>query len=238
MRKSQSRGRAQPGPSGRAWSWSTATPGPARLRPQRPHPQRRPGPPDPGSHGRVREQQPDPAARRRRDDRRRPRPLGSRPAGPAYDQVPTITLRGLTERQWRAYVIADNKIALNSGWDEDLLRTEVSELLEMDIGAELMGFDERELKALMGRRHGVATPAPCRSGSWACPSPSSRPATAGGRTGSAPGSASASSPSSAAPRTCCSSQGAGPAREIKARAPRSPPAGPSAQSRTSTAPAP
>jgi ParB-like chromosome segregation protein Spo0J len=69
---------------------------------------------------------------------------------PPLAEVPTITLPGLTERQWRAYVIADNKLALNAGWDEDLLRTEVAELLECDIGAELMGFDERELEQLMG----------------------------------------------------------------------------------------
>ncbi len=68
---------------------------------------------------------------------------------PYLSAVPTIVLRGLTERQWRAYVIADNKIALNAGWDEDLLRLEVSELLECDIGADLMGFDERDLRALM-----------------------------------------------------------------------------------------
>lgn len=68
---------------------------------------------------------------------------------PPLEAVPTIVLRGLTERQWRAYVIADNKLALNAGWDEDLLRTEVSELLECDIGADLMGFDERELRSLM-----------------------------------------------------------------------------------------
>ncbi len=72
---------------------------------------------------------------------------------PPYAKVPTITLAGLTEQQWRAYVIADNKIALNSGWDEDILRSEVSALLELDIGAELMGFDERDLRALMEDRN-------------------------------------------------------------------------------------
>lgn len=68
---------------------------------------------------------------------------------PPLAEVPTIILPGLDERQWRAYVIADNKLALNAGWDEDLLRLEVSELLECDIGADLLGFDEREIKALL-----------------------------------------------------------------------------------------
>jgi hypothetical protein len=125
---------------------------------------------------------------------------------PPLAEVPTITLPGLTERQWRAYVIADNKLALNAGWDEDLLRTEVAELLECDIGAELMGFDDKELEQLMAPSTLRPGPAPCRSGSWGCRSRCCRPARAGGRTASAPGSAWASSPNSGAPRTCSSSR--------------------------------
>ena len=45
------------------------------------------------------------------------------------DAVPTIELRYLTEAR-RAYLIADNKLALNAGWDEELLRLEVSSLID------------------------------------------------------------------------------------------------------------
>ena len=43
------------------------------------------------------------------------------------DEVPTITLEGLTEAQRKAYVIADNKLALNSGWDDELLKVDAQE---------------------------------------------------------------------------------------------------------------
>jgi hypothetical protein len=42
-------------------------------------------------------------------------------------EVPVMTARGWTEAQKRAYVLADNKLALNAGWDEDLLRVELSD---------------------------------------------------------------------------------------------------------------
>jgi ParB-like chromosome segregation protein Spo0J len=70
---------------------------------------------------------------------------------PALATVPTVTLYGLSESEWRAYVIADNKIAENSGWDEEMLRAEVADLLDLDqdlVGG-LMGFDERDLRVLM-----------------------------------------------------------------------------------------
>ncbi len=63
-------------------------------------------------------------------------------------EVPTITLRGLTDAQWRAYVIADNKLALGSGWDEDLLRDELGDLLALDVDLSALGFDEAELQAV------------------------------------------------------------------------------------------
>ena len=61
------------------------------------------------------------------------------------DEVPTIVLNDLSEAQKKAYVIADNKLALNSGWDEDLLKVELEELGELNFDLELLGFDEREL---------------------------------------------------------------------------------------------
>jgi len=57
------------------------------------------------------------------------------------DEVPTITLEGLTEAQRKAYVIADNQLALNSGWDIDLLRVEIDGLADFDFNIDLLGFD-------------------------------------------------------------------------------------------------
>ena len=62
------------------------------------------------------------------------------------DQVPTIELTGMTEAQKKAYILADNKIALNSGWDYDLLKIEISELPKNIF--ELTGFTENELENL------------------------------------------------------------------------------------------
>lgn len=55
--------------------------------------------------------------------------------------VPTITLKGLTETQMRALVIADNQIALNAGWDLDLLKLEIETLTDLNFDIDLLGFD-------------------------------------------------------------------------------------------------
>ena len=60
-------------------------------------------------------------------------------------EVPCIVLAGLTEAQKRAYVIADNKLALNAGWDEELLRLELLDLKDSDLDIELLGFNAEEL---------------------------------------------------------------------------------------------
>ena len=65
------------------------------------------------------------------------------------DQVPTITLEGLTEAQRKAYVIADNKLALNAGWDDQALQAELERLKELDFDLELTGFDPDELAKLL-----------------------------------------------------------------------------------------
>ena len=59
-------------------------------------------------------------------------------------EVPTITLHGLTDAQRKAYIIADNKLALNSGWDLDLLKIEL-EGIESDFDLSMLGFDNDEL---------------------------------------------------------------------------------------------
>ena len=65
-------------------------------------------------------------------------------------QVPTITLKGLTDAQRKAYVIADNKLALNAEWDFDLLKIEIESLQEDDFKLDLLGFDVDELNGILG----------------------------------------------------------------------------------------
>jgi len=65
-------------------------------------------------------------------------------------KVPTIELSHLTEHQKRAYIIADNKLALNSGWDNEMLTLELETLQEAGYGIDVLGFDDKELKALFG----------------------------------------------------------------------------------------
>lgn len=56
-------------------------------------------------------------------------------------EVPAITLKGLTEAQRKAYVIADNKLALNSGWDDELLKIELDSLTDLDFDLDVLGWD-------------------------------------------------------------------------------------------------
>lgn len=65
------------------------------------------------------------------------------------DEVPCIRLSHLTEAQKKAYVIADNKLALNAGWDELLLRNEVLDLQDLSYDLKLLGFSEEELNAML-----------------------------------------------------------------------------------------
>ena len=61
------------------------------------------------------------------------------------EKVPCIRLAHLSETQKRAYIIADNKLALNSGWDEEMLALELADLREVDFDLQITGFDEAEL---------------------------------------------------------------------------------------------
>ena len=63
--------------------------------------------------------------------------------------VPCIRLAHLTETQKRAYIIADNKLALNAGWDEEMLALELGELKDEDFDLSLIGFDDLELADIM-----------------------------------------------------------------------------------------
>ena len=64
-------------------------------------------------------------------------------------EIPVIPVDHLTPEQRRAYIIADNKLAENSGWDMDLLRDEIISLGEADFDTQLLGFSEKELKEIM-----------------------------------------------------------------------------------------
>ena len=62
--------------------------------------------------------------------------------------VPCMVATGWTEAQRRAYVIADNKLTLNGGWDDGLLATEMADLLALDFDMDLTGFSSEEIAAL------------------------------------------------------------------------------------------
>jgi len=65
------------------------------------------------------------------------------------EEVPCIRLTHLTDAQRRAYVIADNKLALNAGWDEDALAVEIERLLEDGFDLDLTGFGEDEIEEFL-----------------------------------------------------------------------------------------
>ena len=65
------------------------------------------------------------------------------------DTVPCIIAEGWTDAQKRAYVIADNKLALNAGWDDDILKLEMQELTAIDFDLALTGFSSDELDQLL-----------------------------------------------------------------------------------------
>lgn len=64
------------------------------------------------------------------------------------DKVPCIKEEYLTETQRRAYVLADNKLAMNAGWDNEMLAVEISELQGADFDVSITGFDEMEIADL------------------------------------------------------------------------------------------
>ena len=79
--------------------------------------------------------------------------------------VPTIELSGLSDPQKKAFILADNRIALNSGWDIDLLRIELQELQDTDL-APVTGFSDEELNALLC---GTTEPAEEEAKKWRKP---------------------------------------------------------------------
>jgi len=67
----------------------------------------------------------------------------------AIADVPSIRLTHLTEAQKKAYVIADNKLALNAGWDDEMLAVELTDLKDMGFNLDLTGFSADEIDALL-----------------------------------------------------------------------------------------
>ena len=64
-------------------------------------------------------------------------------------EVPVIVLNHLSAEQRRAYILADNKLALNAGWDEELLRLELGDLQLAEFDLSLIGFSDEELADLL-----------------------------------------------------------------------------------------
>jgi ParB-like chromosome segregation protein Spo0J len=66
-----------------------------------------------------------------------------------HKEVPTIELADLTETQKKAYIIADNRLALNAGWDNEMLTIELNELLADGFALEMLGFDAGIVEQLL-----------------------------------------------------------------------------------------
>lgn len=77
----------------------------------------------------------------------------------SLDKVPTIELAHLTANQRKAYVIADNKLALNAGWDMEMLSLEMGDLDKEGFDLSLIGFDDNELAAILAdKNEGLTDP--------------------------------------------------------------------------------
>lgn len=64
-------------------------------------------------------------------------------------EVPVIVLDHLTPEQRRAYILADNQLALNAGWDVDMLRVEISGLQDLSFDLDVIGFSEQQIAGIM-----------------------------------------------------------------------------------------
>ena len=71
------------------------------------------------------------------------------------DAVPCVLVDYLTDAQKKAYILADNRLAMDAGWDEELLRMEIEALQGEDFDISLTGFDEKELSDLFGTDDGA-----------------------------------------------------------------------------------
>ena len=80
------------------------------------------------------------------------------------DSVPTLRLSHLTDEERRAYVLADNKLALNAGWDQEVLAIELQALIDLQFDVSLTGFSTTEVDLTLDTARessrAAATPAP------------------------------------------------------------------------------
>ena len=67
-----------------------------------------------------------------------------------WQEVPTLMLDQLTPDERRAYVLADNKLALNAGWDQEILAIELQALVDLDFEVEVTGFSSAEIDLVIG----------------------------------------------------------------------------------------
>jgi len=74
------------------------------------------------------------------------------------ESVPVMVAKGWSQAQIRAYVIADNQIAANSGWDEEMLRFEIADLGQADFDLGLMGFSDEQMADFMKTPAAVEAP--------------------------------------------------------------------------------
>lgn len=65
------------------------------------------------------------------------------------DKVPCIELSKLSDAEKKAYILADNKLAENSGWDNDLLKSELNILKDLDFDVSVIGFDSVEMSTIL-----------------------------------------------------------------------------------------
>jgi site-specific DNA-methyltransferase (adenine-specific) len=93
------------------------------------------------------------------------------------DKVPCIRLEGLSDAQRRALVLADNRIALNAGWDDEMLAVELSDLKLDGFDLDLLGFDDTELADLLAEKE---EPAAGLTDDDATPEPPANPVTVAG----------------------------------------------------------
>lgn len=68
-----------------------------------------------------------------------------------YKTIPCVFAENLTEAQKRAYILADNQLALNAGWDEDMLSVELEDLKNDDFDLSLLGFDDTDLDKYLSK---------------------------------------------------------------------------------------
>jgi ParB-like chromosome segregation protein Spo0J len=73
-------------------------------------------------------------------------------------EVPVMVAKGWSDAKKRAYVLADNKLALNAGWDNEMLALELAEIGELNYNLELTGFDLQEIASILDDQDDIDEP--------------------------------------------------------------------------------